>query len=52
MYAVAVITKLSSEVEHLFHFLEFQQTLKKIFSNKLTQATTYATERGNSVAVQ
>lgn len=50
MYAVAVITKLSSEVEHLFHFLEFRQTLKKI-SNKLTQATTYATERGNSVAV-
>lgn len=52
MYAVTVISKLSSEVEYFFYFLEFQQTLKKILSNKLAQATTYATESSNSATVQ
>ena len=51
IYAVAAITKLSSEVEYLFYFLEFQQTLKKVLSNKLAQVTTYATESGNSATI-
>ena len=32
MYAVTVITKLSSEVAHLFHFLEFPQDTNETFA--------------------
>lgn len=51
IYVVAAITKLSLEVEYLLYFLEFQQTLKKVLSNKLAQATTYVTENGNSATI-